>query len=253
MPRSGSTYMCRLATHLLTVNNIDVVKVNPEVSNIDQWKSNEQNIIEENIDLIKQLGLDQNKIDQNFVNRMFLHYLTQPQTVVLKYLPFDSYDFTPEELVAVAKKHDITLIGLYRKNILDTFISQIVKFNFGEITKSDQTIVLSSKLGYDKNILDDLISVYKIYFDIHQLLKAENVLENTIAYEDLTFDVVVDSFVLNYTNSVKSTIEMTEKSVSSSITSYVLSQLPFLKSELQQSLKQHDIPVVDDFYFSLEK
>lgn len=71
MPRSGSTYMCKLATQSLSTNSIEYIKVNPEVSNIDQWKSNDQHIIEENYELIAQLKLDLSKIDSNLSTEYF--------------------------------------------------------------------------------------------------------------------------------------------------------------------------------------
>ena len=243
--------MCKLATHSLSTNNINYINVNPEVSNIDQWKSNNRQIIEENYELITQLNLDFVNIDSKFVNRMFLHYLTQSYGVVLKYFPFDSYDFTVDELIAVAKKHRITLIGLYRKNVLDTLISQIVKFNFGEVSAIDEAAVLSSVVRYDKSILDnDIITVYRLYSDIYQQINSAHLFETVIAYEDLSFNSVTDSAVFKQKLQVKP-VKITDKSVSPNITAHVLSQLPFLKADLIARLKQANIPVTDDFCFLL--
>lgn len=252
MPRSGSTYMCKLAMQSLLTNGISCIKVNPEVSNIDQWKSNSQNIIQEHTELIKKLKLDKSKIDSNFVNRIFLHYLTASDSVILKYFPHDSFDFTVDELVAVAKKHRIRLIGLYRKNVLDMLISQIVKFNFGELVPANKNLVLSSKIQYNSSILNnDVVAVYKLYYDLFQKINSANMFETVIAYEELSFNSSIDSIVFNNLLPVDSVATLTEKSVSPDISAYVLSQLPFLTTDLANSLKDAAIPVTSDFCFLL--
>lgn len=254
LPRSGSTYLCKLIKQCFALKNLDFLQINPEIANIDQWKSNSQQIIEENANVIRQLKLDSSSVDSSFVNRMFLHYATQPKPFVLKYFPFDSYDISTEELIAVSKRHRIRLVFLYRKNILDALVSQIVKYNFGEIVAADADTVTASKIEFDRSILDNnIISAYQLYQTIYNTVKDAQLVDSVVAYEDLAFDSKIDSAIFYTDLNCLSSINITEKSVSPRITEHVLTELPFLKSELTKSLQIANLPVTKDFCFLLGK
>lgn len=133
-------------------------------------------------------------------------------------------------------------------------ISQIVKFNYGETSAIDKDTILSSKIRYNCAILEnDVVAVYRLYNNIYRQIRSAYLIETTIAYEDLSFNSRTDSVVFKQPLQVDSAITLTEKSASSDIAEYVLSQLPFLKTDLLKSLQRAGIPVTDDFCFLLGK
>lgn len=253
MPRSGSTYLCRLVRECFAAQDLDFLKINPEISNIEQWLSNRQNIIDEHKDTIDRLNLNVDNINNNFVNRIFLHYTTQPKPLVLKYFPFDSADVSLDEIVALSKKHKIRLFGLYRQNILDTFISKIIVHNIGDSEVRNSNLMMSVDFKYNPDILEyDIIECYQKYYEIHKKLKELNMFEAVIKYEDLTFDSKKDSVYFYKNMKAPINSRLTEKIVLSDVKHRVLTQLPFLKTDLIHSLKSSGVPVTDDFYFYLD-
>jgi hypothetical protein len=252
LPRSGSTYLCNVVRSCFSAQSIDFLNVNPEISNIDQWKSNKQYIVNDNINVIKSLDLDINNIDSNFVNRMFLHSVTQPKAVVLKFFPFDTYDIGLDDLVAVSKRHRIRLFCLYRKNMLDALVSRLVKHQFGDDDIKDETLMLSTKFQYNKHILDnDIIRSYQLFYNMVNKLTSLELIEEIIPYDDLTFNPSVDANRFYKNIAICDQTVPTKKFISTVVKQHVLTQLPFLSKELTHSLKESGIPIVDDFYFSL--
>lgn len=252
LPRSGSTYLCNVVKSCFSAQSFDFLNVNPEISNIDQWTSNKQYIIDNSTDVINKLNLNVDRIDSKFVNRMFLHYATQSKPVVLKFFPFDTYDVGIDELIAVSQRHRIRLFCLYRKNILDALVSRLVKHQFGDDDINDEELMLSTTFNYNKHILDnDIIKSHQIFHDMVTKLTRLDLIEEIISYDDIAFNPSIDAkrFYKNVT--IANHTVPTKKFISTAVKQHVLTQLPSLTTELSRSLKESSIPIVDDFYFSL--
>ncbi len=252
LPRSGSSYVCNVVEECFLQQKVDFIKINPEIANIEQWTKNRLGIIDKNLNVINALNLNPTVIDSHFVNQMFLHYITQPKPLVLKFFPYDSYDFSIDELIAVSKKHKIRIFCLYRTNMLDALVSRIVSRSIVNTNKTSEKSLLSTKFKYDSSIIErDIVSAHRLFIDMYQKLSENNLVESVIEYENLTFNLLIDSNIFFKDLPIVVNKKLTTKLTSSAVKHEVLRQMPWLESDLKSALQTSELPIVDDFYFSL--
>jgi hypothetical protein len=242
--RSGSTYICMLLRRYFIANNVEYSDTDYEIANIAAWKNNVQNIIEKNKHVINELGLSDHPIDRSFMNTVLLYHLTRPQSFVYKYFPFDSFHTKEDEILALSEKHGLTIICLYRKNILDVVLSNMIKYH-GYENQID-----SECLEYLIN--ETVIYSYELYFGIFNKIKNHSSVYKVIAYEDLSFHPDID-INLFYKNTTLDNDLLTKKDVDSSLKQQVLLQYPNLIEQVVSSLKKTTLPIVNDYYVCLEK
>ena len=251
LPRSASSYMCDLARACMRQLGIEHLNVNPEITNIDAWQSNAHRIIDDNKELINSLGLDHLIIDHNLIKTLFLHYVANPTPIVLKYFPFDRYSIQWDEFIAVVKRHNIRVICLYRMNILDYLISQIVIDNINNFGVNKDDWSANTEYVYNIDILDRItILHYELFFKFYTEFTNAGIIEKTVAYEDMLFKPKKDAALLFDDVKLKPHTSG-GKFISKRLKTHILKQHPNIVSDLIVALKSTDLPIVNDYYLDL--
>jgi hypothetical protein len=248
-PRSGSSYICLLLQYYFATKKINYLSVNSEIANKVQWQINDQDIINENIQVIKDLRLDYFKIDSTFMNTIFLYYLTRPESYIFKYFVFDAVHTDVDEIIAVSEKYNIKIICLYRKNILDFLLSRLIKENlldkiYNRYEYTENNILI------DHFIKEDVIHTYQLYLDIFNKFNEHSSIYKVISYEDIAFEPNID-IDLFYQNAKLENTVLSKKEVDIDLKQTVLRQHPDLIDCLTDHLSKSNLPVVNDYYFCL--
>ena len=245
--RSGTSYICNILSMYYRETILRLVRINPELGNFDEWRNNQATMLSDNARVVSMLKLDTNNIDKAFVKRVFLHRLLVEKVFAFKYFNTANNVVSMEEMTGLIRENGFRVVCLYRQNILDYIISNIVTSKVGFLDFYDGDMLFSN--SYDVTTGFDFtyhVECYQ-YFDamiteLHRL----DLIEQTITYESLTFDANVD-LKLFFDYNLSKTYIGSDKIVTPELREHVLDQNPFIRDRLAEALASSNI-IFDECY-----
>jgi len=143
------------------------------------------------------------------------------------------------------------VICLYRINILDYLISQIVVHTVGNLDYKTNELLSDIEYAYDFDVLNRItIRHYELFFKFYTEFTNAGIIEKTIAYENMQFNSTKDAALL-FDNVKLKKYRQGEKIVSKQLKKQILKQHPTIVSDLIAALKATTLPIVNDYYLDL--
>lgn len=191
-PRSGSTYVCSMFNAYMNNTLPDYVLLPQEMLNYENWrKTKEKQIL--NTGFFDFLGKDYDAIskNRNTMRDAFIKCLDRDQ-YIFKYFPYVMENlFKFEEMIEICKHWDIKIVGLYRRNLIDSIISILISNATGvwNLSIDDDGQQDTSKIDINQDHVDYMVKTYKRQLHFFKQLKDQNLLYNILEYEKLAFNI----------------------------------------------------------------
>jgi hypothetical protein len=229
--RSGSHYICNLF-----YDNLDIPDVLPELLHVEHWLNSPiKNRLQRTLNRYNLEGMD--------IKSSMIHILEKTKNYIVKYST--AYEtLSPSIIKEIAELNNAKFCFLYRENVLEVFLSNIIVDNFGYLDSPVRLSQIKNLKNFNNAAARTLwnYNVLNNTYDIFQPC-----IDHIVRYEDFKNDkndlrligVDVDSTVFN-----------TQKVVHQKIKDYILRKYN-IKNILQEQIENSNVKNIDnDFKYS---
>lgn len=196
-PRSGSTHICNMFnTYIKFKFNLGISGENPiimpqEILNFTNYKKQIQHEDDAKNHLFKTTGLlPGHVVSHSTVADIFTKHIQNNHEYIFKYFPLImEKTIDVDTMIEICKEHNIKVVSLRRRNILNGLISHLISKSTGiwNMRYDDYQNVDLKTVTACSTVIKDFIGYYERYQQIILKFNENYQIHNMIDYEDLKF------------------------------------------------------------------